>query len=150
MGRQDYSQVGYGFTEQEARRNAINQAEDMYGHQEGYSGQINCSTGEEDRVKCLKRPKIAKTCKVEKIKQSGARKWKTVFVVTPQFGGEQVIIDTTQADAIKEAKRLALENQTQYVVLIDKQLANGDMNVATVTPKKSEKGEWLFTGIARC
>ena len=75
MGRQSYSEVGYGFTEEEARQDAISNAQDEHGHEEGYSGGMNCSTGECDKVKCLKQPKLAKRCKVDKSVQKGARKW---------------------------------------------------------------------------
>ena len=81
MGRCDYYIIGLGMTEAEARQDAMNTAEREYGHQEGYSGQINSSTGEDDRSRCLVKPKPAKTCNVEKYVQVGARKWETVFKI---------------------------------------------------------------------
>ena len=57
MGRQEYGQIGYGFTLEEARKDAMRQARDYYGHQEGYSGSIIDST-KENPPKCLKQPKI--------------------------------------------------------------------------------------------
>jgi len=154
MGRQDYSQVGSGYTEQEARRDAIQEAREYHGHEEGYSGGMNCSTGEEDKVKCLEKPKIAKSCKTEKIVQKGARKWETVFIVEPSWSDDRCDRETlkgsTQGKALKRAKELALRNQTEYLVRIDKRLVQGNDKIATVTPKKSKRGRWLFTGLARC
>ena len=155
MGRQDYSQIGRGFTVEEARRNGRDDARDMYGDQEGYSGAMNCST-DDYTPKCLKKPKIAKTCKVEKTVQKGTRKWETVFVIEQRWGfsGDNYpkgkTMRCTQGQAIKEAKKMALANQQEYTIRIDKQLVQGIEEIATVSPKKSEAGEWLFTGMARC
>jgi hypothetical protein len=153
MGRQDYSQIGYGYTEEEARRNAIEDARDYYGDQEGYSGAMNCSTGEDDRVKCLEKPVKSKRCTVDKKVQKGARKWETVFVIKPAWGMDfsgSKVVKGTQAQAIKEAKAMALQNQKEYVIEIDKRLVSGSTEVATIKPKKSKRGKWLFTGVARC
>jgi len=153
MGRQDYSQVGYGFTEAEARRNAIEEARDEYGDQEGYSGAMNCATGERDKSKCLEKPILSKSCSVEKKVQKGARKWETVFIIEPSWGDNfrrKILKNSTQAKAMAEAKRLALETQQEYVVRIDKQLIQGNAEIARIKPKKSKRGKWLFTGWARC
>ena len=151
MGRQDYSQIGYGYSEAEARRNAIEDAETEYGHQEGYSGAMNCSTLE-TKCKCLEKPKKSKTCSVEKNVQKGARKWETVYVISPEWGsyGLPTATKKTQGDAMKEAKRLALEHQASYTVQIDKRLVSGTKDIAVVKPKASKMGKWLFEGEARC
>jgi hypothetical protein len=154
MGRTNYSEIGRGFSEEQARHNAIASARDMYGDQEGYSGSMASATGENDKVKCIKKPKLAKLCKVEKASQKGTRRWETVFVIEPQWltskGDRIFLANGTQGEALKKAKVLALKNQTEYVVRIEKRLATGDNKIATVEPKKSEVGEWLFTGLARC
>jgi hypothetical protein len=155
MGRQGYSQVGYGYTVEEARRDARASAEDEYGHQEGYSGAMNCATSE-NPPKCLEKPQLSKTCKVEKTVQKGARKWETVFVIEPRWGfsssirQDTEIVKGTQGDAIKRAKSLALKNQAEYTIRIEKRLVTGLTQIATVSPKKSKRGKWLFTGDARC
>lgn len=154
MGRCDYSQIGYGMTEQEARRNAIEEARIEHGDEEGYSGAMNCSTGEDDRVKCLEKPVTSKKCSVEKKVQKGARKWETVFVIEPAWGddfrGRKVLRNSTQGKALAEAKKMALEKQTEFIVRIDKQLIAGSSEIARIKPKKSQRGKWLFTGTARC
>jgi len=155
MGRTNYDQIGYGLTETDARRDALDRDRDYYGHQEGYSGSMCSSTGEDDRVKCLKQPKPAKRCKVNKNIHKGTRKWVTVYTVEPacEFKpftrNDCVMCGSTQAEALKEAKRLALKNQIEYIVRIDKVLVSGTTKIATVTPDKSELGKWLFTGVAR-
>jgi hypothetical protein len=152
MGRCGYSQVGYGFTVEEARRDAIASAEEEYGHQEGYSGAMNCST-QDNKPKCLEKPVVSKTCKVEKNVQKGARKWETVFIVEPAWGEswqDRRVLRTTQGKAIAEAKRLAIANQKEYIVTIDKQLVTGTQEIAKIAPKKAKRGRWLFTGEARC
>ena len=154
MGRCNYSQIGYGFTVEEARRNAITSAENEYGHQEGYSGAMNCST-KSNAPKCLEKPIVSKTCKVEKVEkmvQKGARKWETVFIIEPtnDFNKRKVLRNSTQGKAMAEAKRMAIEHQQKFIVSIDKELVSGHKDIATVSPKKSKMGLWLFTGEARC
>jgi len=152
MGRQQYSQVGTGFTEAEAKQNANQEALEEYGHEQGYSGAMNSATT--CRSKCLKKPKLAKTCKVEKTVQKGARKWETVFIIEPRWesrgGGSDLLRNSTQGKALIRAKELALRNQTEYRVRMEKQLSQGSGDIAIVTPKKSERGKWEFSGEARC
>lgn len=152
MGTQSYSAVGYGMTQSEARQNAVNQDLDYHGHQEGYTGSI-CSARSDstEKVVCIKKPKPAKRCSVDKVVQKGARKWETVYVLDAWpsniRGG---IIRGSQADAIKEAKALAIERGHSIGINIQKRLVTGDTKIATVTPKKSQQGKWRFSGDARC
>jgi hypothetical protein len=148
MGRQSFSCIGYGMTEQEALREARSRCMSENGHQEGYSGDINSAT--EMRSKCIKQPKPAKRCNVEKTVQKGARKWETVFVIEPTFG-EQPSVECrgTQGEAIKQAKALSLKNQCRYSVYIEKRLSSGNSRIAVMYPQKSEQGEWKFWGEAR-
>jgi hypothetical protein len=44
MGAVDFSIIGFGKDVYEAYRTACEEAEEEYGHQEGYSGQINSTT----------------------------------------------------------------------------------------------------------
>jgi len=156
MGREHYSRVGYGFTEHEARQNAIAEATAENGNQEGYSGDINCDTGEDSQSKCLEKPVQAKTCIVDKTVQKGARKWETVFVISPIWGfsghynpRKHAEVKTTQGDAIKKAKAMAIEFGEEFGIEIEKRLIGSKSRIATVKPKKSKKGKWLFTGMAR-
>jgi len=152
MGRTNYFVRARGYSENEARQNALADDREYNGHQEGYSGTICSSTGEADKVKCVKKPKLAKRCAVSKNVCKGARKWVTVYDVKPVYGsrvGQTARIKTTQGDAIKKAKELALKNQTAYQIFISKELENSKPEIAFIQPSKSEQGEWEFSGIAR-
>ncbi len=148
MGRCDYSAVGHGFTVQEARRDAIERDREYSGHQEGYSGTIGSST-DETEVECLIKPKIAKRATVTKTEVKGARKWETVFVIR---GGDEYRERTAkkQGEAIKLAKELAIQNQREYTIDIEKRLVGSTSRIACIQPKKSEMGQWRFSGEARC
>lgn len=161
MGRCNYYAIGYGMTEREALANAREMDLAESGHQDGYNGGIASSTGENDKSKCLVKPKKPKSCKVDKVVQKGARKWETVFRIEPKWGfsrrssGENLLdlrsaeVKTTQGDAIKKAKEMALEFNQEFSVSIEKRLVDSDCCIATVTPNKSQMGKWEFTGIAR-
>jgi hypothetical protein len=152
MGRTNYSALGYGYTEREAYRNALEIDREHHGHQEGYSGTIGSSTHENDKAVCQRKPVIAKRCTVDKVTNKGTRKWKTVYVLSPtvasMFDAVRVV-DGTQAEAIKKAKELALEKQCTYSIDIEKRLVHSSSTIATITPQKSVTGMWLFTGTAR-
>jgi hypothetical protein len=149
MGRQNYSVIGYGMNVQEARRNALDSDRDEYGHQEGYNGSI-CSSVSEKAPKCLKKPVVAKKCKVEKETQKGTKKWETIYVVQPFFGNGPSRTEKTQGDALKTAKKLAIEHSCTYEITIEKRLVGASNKIARVIPQKSEMGQWLFEGEARC
>ena len=48
MGAQTFTHYSDGYNVKEAYDKAVSQADETYGHQEGYSGQINCSGGFRD------------------------------------------------------------------------------------------------------
>lgn len=154
MGRCDFSQIGRGMTQREAERDATASAESEYGYQEGYSGAMNCRDYNEPmKVECLRQPKPAKRCKVEKTVQKGTRKWVTYYVLyvsTVDFNEREVGKDTTQGGAIKKAKDYALKHNVPVHISIEKRLEGGSTEVAIVRPNKSEIGMWRFSGTARC
>tara|TARA_R110000824_G_scaffold201667_1_gene385728 strand:- start:4105 stop:4587 length:483 start_codon:yes stop_codon:yes gene_type:complete len=160
MGHQNYSIVGHGMSEHEARQDAIREDRDENGHQEGYNGGISSSDSTCDKFKVLTKPIVAKRCTVEKAirKTTGARKWDTVFVIEPQWGFSEgnynhrkhAVVKTTQGDAITKAKAMALEFNCEFAITIEKRLIGGDSNIASVKPKKATMGKYLFTGSARC
>jgi len=155
MGRQSFECRGYGMSEREALNYAMDDARDEFGHQEGYSGTINSC--DQIKSKCVKQPVQAKRCIVDKKVQKGTRKWVTVFIIEPRstFGNEfhsrrQELKNSTQAAALKVAKEMALKYNQEFAVAIVKQIESGGSTIATVTPNKSERGEWKFWGEARC
>jgi hypothetical protein len=151
MGRQQFDRCGYGMTKAEAERFAIDDACSERGHEEGYSGDMNCADTWESE--CLEKPQPAKKCTVEKDVQKGARKWETVYVIDGRFGfgiskGNSVV-KGTQADAIKRAKELALRDNQEYTISIEKHLVTGGSRIATVKPKAAKRGKWRFWGWGR-
>lgn len=164
MGRCTYYTIGFGMTESEARKDAINSDKEENGHQDGYTGGISSSTYENDKVKCLVKPKPAKTCTVDKPVQKGAKKWETVYKIAPKWGfsgvyetRKNVSVKTNQGDAIKKAKAMALEFNEEFEITITKELVGSDPSfpigsnkIASISPKKSTTGKWRFTGTARC
>jgi hypothetical protein len=148
MGMTNFSAIGFGMTEQEAKRNALEMDREENGHQEGYSGTIGSAVGQ-IKSKCLQKPKPAKTCAVKRDVQKGTRKWETVFVLKDWYGKTLATVRTTQGDAIEKAKYLAIQQGNSVKIEIKKVLVNDSSIIATVSPKKSIQGKWLFTGDAR-
>ena len=76
MGKQNFSVIGYGLTEQEALSNAIEADRAENGHQDGYNGGIS-SAVEPIKAVLLCAPKPPKKAAVARLPQIGARKWAT-------------------------------------------------------------------------
>jgi len=153
MGRQRFSRTGCGMTENEAYRNALNDAESESGCHDGYSGDMNSACDGDMKTKCIKKPKVAKRCKVAKNVQKGTRKWVTVYVIESKWSSRsdsRAVVRTSQGDAMKKAKEMALKSGEAMNVYIKKELDNGDNQVAEVSPNNSEQGIWRFSGTARC
>ena len=150
MGRQSYSCVGFGMTENEARRNASENAYNENGHQEGYSGDINSSTYSES--KCVIKPKPAKQCLVEHKNIGVTRKWETLFIIREQFAFDRGELgwEKTKGDALKKAKELAIKHNAPMTIEVVKRIVGKGTDVAVVKPKKSTMGKWKFWGEARC
>lgn len=150
MGHCNFSAIGYGMTEQEAYRNAVESAKEEYGHQDGYSGAINSRDYDYPmKTVCLVKPRYAKTCKVEKKAKTGTRKWVTKYFLYPEHEGRCIKNFIKQGEAIKEAKIYALKNNTGVSIEIKKVLENGGNEIAIIRPKKSTMGKWSFSGTAR-
>ena len=150
MGREHFSRTATGMTESEAYHNALNDAERENGHQEGYSGDMNSACDGDMKTVCIKKPKPAKRCNVEKTVQKGTRKWETIYVVSNWRSGDNYIVITSQGDAIKKAKEMALKTGGRVDITIQKQLVGGADKIAVVSPMKAEQGVWRFSGTARC
>lgn len=149
MGRCDFSNVGYGMTEAEAKRDAQESAREENGHCDGYSGDINSATS---RIKseCLRKPVPAKRCTVDKTTQKGTRKWVTKYVVVGGgFHGDDITSKNTQTEATKYAKEYAIKHSARVSIEIRKVLEGGDTRIATISPNKSTTGKWRFSGEAR-
>ena len=153
MGHQSFSCYGIGYTEQEAKQNALEADRHENGHQEGYSGTIGSAT--ESFSKCIVQPKPPKKCKVER-QPSGTRKWETRYIPVPsRWSGEARGIPegknwSKQGEALKEAKELALKYGEAFEVEIRKVLTQGVQRPLKVIPEAGQQGKWRFWGEARC
>ena len=58
MGASNYTSYGRGKNMNEAYKQCVENADDEYGHQEGYSGEINCSNGFTDKTNAWKASKL--------------------------------------------------------------------------------------------
>jgi hypothetical protein len=153
MGQCEYSVESEGMTEKDALNRAIAEARDYYGYQDGYTGSI--ASHRTMNSKCIRQPKPAKRCKTERYK-SGPRKWKTVYLLQPHGYHTDTMtsmamtkeFEGTVANAVKEAKRLAIKYGVLYSITIQKKLASGKELVAEVSPNKPVLGKWRFWGWA--
>jgi hypothetical protein len=58
MGASNYTNYARAKSMREAYRNLVEEANDEYGHQQGYSGEINCSQGFVDKTAAWKASKL--------------------------------------------------------------------------------------------
>ena len=58
MGASNYTNYARAKNMNEAYKQCVENANDEYGHQEGYSGEINCSSGFEDKTNAWKASKL--------------------------------------------------------------------------------------------
>jgi hypothetical protein len=138
-------------SEREARCASCDEALEMNGHQEGYSGDINSSRTENS--KCLIKPKAPKGATVEHFNNGVTRKWETLFIINEKHGythGEEMGSANTKGDAIKKAKELAVKHNCTMAITIEKRLVGRGREIADVKPKKSVMGKWKFWGVAAC
>ena len=151
MGRESYYCEAYGMSETAAHREACNEAMEINGHQEGYSGEIN--SAREAHSKCLIKPKAPKGATVEHFNNGVTRKWETVFIIKEKHSfthGGEMGSAKTKGDAIKKAKELAVKHNCTMAITIEKRLVGKGREIADVKPKKSVMGKWKFWGEAAC
>jgi hypothetical protein len=151
----------------DAFNNAVEEANDYYGHQEGYSGTINtCQlvkdvtskrpTMHPDELEqwminnthkrevmgyCVRQPKVNENkikTKVDNIPQHGTRKWVTMYIAEDEWEGAVVAKAKTQTECIKKARAWVEKNPTRSVkVKIAKELQEGNRDCARITYKKA-------------
>ena len=100
----------------------------------------------------VRKPKVAKRAHVDRTKQVGSRKWKTVYTA---YNFQQHLHNketdetwfNTQAEAISAAKKASLETKTTFIVTCHKQLVGSRQIVAEVTPGNSKPGKWHFSAM---
>lgn len=151
----------------EAFRNAVEEANDYYGHQEGYSGAINTchlikdvsskrptmhpdelqrwiidNTGKREVMGyCESAPKTNENkikTQVHNMPQHGTRKWVTMYVAEDEWEGAVVAKAKTQTECIKKARAWVEKNPTRSIkVRIAKELQEGNRDCARITYKKA-------------
>lgn len=109
MGSQSFQTYSRGKTAKEAYQRAVDDAEAMYGHQEGYSGEINSSAGYKDVTSAFK---ASKKPLVEYIRER-------MEVLTKFEGAEAICIEepVTNKNKIKTQVEHIVEKGTKKWVL---------------------------------
>jgi len=174
MGACSIRVTATGMSMREAFDNAVEEAEQEHGHEQGYSGAINCcrlvkevrkGQYSDDEILshtdkrevwgyCSQEP-IANTNKTKSVvknyPQKGTRKWETKYVVVDGQGKEYDSAKS-QTEAIKKARGHVEKNSDLRLhVNITKTLVEGNSRCATITYKSSTKeseGTYVFIGLA--
>jgi hypothetical protein len=167
MGSQSFTTYARGKNANDAYNRAVEDAEDEYGHQEGYSGAINSAGGFADVTKEFKASKKSldkfideqidkltkfdgarAVCIEEPIENKNTIKSQVEHIVTPgtkkwvlkyvvQHGDHHIGGWDTKREAVKDARRYTEQNQVSTKVVIKKFIEKGDNTVAKITYKPS-------------
>lgn len=173
MGAHSISVTAQGKDINDAFRNAVAEANDYYGHQEGYSGAINtCElrrdvtskrpTMTQDELEewileqtskrevfgyCINQPKKNENkikTQVHNMPQHGTRKWQTVYEAV-NWEGTVRASASKQTECITKARKYVSEHPNEELtVRISKQLVEGNKDCAKIRYKKAA-GERLGT-----
>lgn len=151
MGRTNYCCIGHGMTIEEARRDALARDREEHGHEQGYSGSMASSTGDEDKAVCLVHPIPAKAAKVERSARRDPLKWETRYTAeTCEYENEcQVVSEKTMGACIKEARAYSQKHNVRLRLLVEKVPVKGQAEFGRIHPMKAVMGQWQFTGEAR-
>jgi len=156
-----------GKTADEAYRNACDDAEEEYGHQEGYNGTISTTPGFRDETEAYKKSKFddvyayirnrfdtmnkydcSAICLCQPVGNKNKTKSQVEHIVTPgtkkwvlkyvvQRGDHVIGSWDTKGDAVKDARKYTEKHQVPTSILIKKFLEKGDNLVAKITYKKA-------------
>jgi len=154
MGSSWFQTQSKGKTVQQAYNKAVDRADDEYGHQEGYSGQINSTSGCRDVTKefiaskksieqymneaadrLTKHQGAQAICIQEPIENKNKTKSQVEHIVTPGtkkwvltyivYGGESRIASAvTKGDAVKRARAYSEKNQCTTTIKMERCLNN--------------------------
>ena len=160
-----------GKSMQDAFRNAQKEAEDEYGHQQGYSGHINCCSLDSDvthrrgdfeeddyfhswildnthkrdvKGYCISKP-VVNTNKIKTVvtnfPQKGTRKWETVYIAVTKWDRNQVCEDVSQTQCIKKAREYVEKNPTIQLDVIISKRLVGDQTKVATIDYKKATNE---------
>jgi hypothetical protein len=166
MGSQEFKTYGRGKSVEEAYNRAVEDAEDQYGHQEGYSGEINSTPGYTDvtakfkaskksldeyineRLNVLTKHHGAEAICIEEPKVNTNKiKTQVEHVVTP--GTKKWVLHytveadihvgsfLTKGEAVKKGRAYTEKTGKPSRVKMEKRLEKVDATVAKITYKKS-------------
>lgn len=150
----------------DAYDNAREEAEGMYGHQEGYNGTISTTYGVtdltvnfknskqkiedyiSDQVQRLNKRECAAICVREPVDNKNKTKSQVEHIITPgtkkwvlkyvvQRGDHVIGSWDTKGDAVKDARKYTEKHQVPTSIVMKKYLEKGDNLVANITYKKS-------------
>jgi hypothetical protein len=167
MGACQFKVRSTGKTADEAYRNACDDAEEEYGHQEGYNGTISTTPGFRDETEAYKKSKFddvyayirnrfdtmnkydcSAICVCQPVGNKNKTKSQVEHVVTPgtkkwvlkyvvQRGDHVIGSWNTKGDAVKDARKYTEKHQVPTTILMKKFLEKGDNLVAKITYKKA-------------
>jgi hypothetical protein len=156
-----------GKTADEAYRKACDDAEEEYGHQEGYNGTISTTPGFRDETEAYKKSKFddvssyirnrfdtmnkydcSAICVVQPVGNKNKTQSQVEHIVTPgtkkwvlkyvvQRGDHVIGSWDTKGDAVKDARKYTEKHQVTTSIVIKKFLEKGDNLVAKITYKKA-------------
>ena len=171
MGSQAFTTYSRGKDVKDAYNRAVERAEEAYGHQEGYSGEINSSAGYRDVTKEWKASKLSMEAYMEKeldrlTKHQGAQaicieepvannnktKSQVEHVVTPgtkrwvltyivYCGDSRIASAVTKGDAVKKARVYSEKHQCSTTVKMERTLNNASHAVVAKVTYKKSSTE---------
>jgi DNA-binding FrmR family transcriptional regulator len=171
MGSNWFQTQSKGKTVQDAYSKAVERAEDEYGHQEGYSGQINSTAGCRDVTKDFKASKksIAQfmdeamdrltkhqgaqaICLEEPRENKNKTKSQVEHIVTPgtkkwvltyivYHGDSRIASAVTKGDAVKRARDYSEKNQCTTTIKMERCLNNASHSLVAKVTYKRASDE---------
>ena len=167
MGACQFKSTYSGKTAEEAYDRACEEAEQEYGHQDGYNGTISTTHGFRDetemygkskfddvsayirnRFETMNKRDCSAICVVKPVANKNKTKSQVEHIVTPgtkkwvlkyvvQRGDHVIGSWDTKGDAVKDARKYTEKHQVTTSIVIKKFLEKGDNLVAKITYKKA-------------
>jgi hypothetical protein len=152
MGSQAFTTYSRGKNVKDAYNRAVEEADAEYGHQDGYSGQINCAAGYDDITREFKSSKKSMNqfiedqmdklskfdgaraiCIEEPVTNSNKIKSQVEHIVTPgtkkwvltyivYCGDSRIASAITKGDAVKRAREYSEKNQCTTTIRMERRL----------------------------
>jgi len=171
MGSKVFTTYSRGKNVNDAYNRAVERAEEAYGHQEGYSGEINSSAGYRDVTKEWKASKLSieaymereldrltkhqgaqAICIEEPIENKNKTKSQVEHVVTPgtkrwvltyivYCGDSRIASAVTKGDAVKKARVYSEKHQCSTTVKMERTLNNASHAVVAKVTYKKSSTE---------